>query len=378
MSLSRNFTVPDYYPDFACKIGGCRSCCCRGWEISVTLGEYLRMLGLEVSPELRRKLDCAFRPAETPDEFKYAYINKGFTGDCPLHESDGRCGLQRECGEDVLTSVCRYYPRSPKVRYADECSCANACEGVLELLMSRREPIGFIEMPITFVMPEAEYTHSAVQTEAYTALRKLIIGIIQDRTHTLPQRLLRVGTLCSNINQNSGFAPENAVICDFDRDFRDAELYRDDARALNIMTEFVKEFDSKSDSLAKYGESALDLIANGGDYDRARELLYSKFPDFDIYMEQILVNHIFYTTFPYSDAHESASSDFHSLCAAYALLRFLAAAHAEDIKNRDDLVDIYASAFRLIECSNFDRRSAAWLHTYAHDNEKDISCLLSI
>ncbi|MFA6949033.1 MAG: flagellin lysine-N-methylase, partial [Eubacteriales bacterium] len=304
-----------------------------------------------------------------------------WTGDCPLHEDDGRCGLQRECGEAVLTSVCRYYPRSPKVRYADECSCANACEGVLELIMSRREPMRFIETPLTFIMPEAEYTHAAAQTASYIGLRRAIIHIVQDRRHSLPQRIWRAGMLCRAISPFSVCGHEDAmadIVRSFESDFDDVEMVISDGSAISVMLDFTDEFDEKSVNLAKYGEGAAEYFRNGGSAASARKILYSKLPDFDVYMEQIMVNHIFYTTFPYSDVHESAAADFLSLCAAYALLRFLALGHAEDISGTESLVDIYASAFRLIECSNFDRRAAAWLHSYSHDGDETVTALLNL
>ena len=34
--MTHEYLVPDYVPDFACKMGACRSACCEGWPISFT------------------------------------------------------------------------------------------------------------------------------------------------------------------------------------------------------------------------------------------------------------------------------------------------------------------------------------------------------
>ncbi len=39
--------VPRYFPDFSCKMGACRSACCVGWPVSVSMNDYFAL------PELR-------------------------------------------------------------------------------------------------------------------------------------------------------------------------------------------------------------------------------------------------------------------------------------------------------------------------------------
>ena len=37
--------VPDYYPSFVCKAGACRTPCCEGWPVTMSMGDYFRLLG---------------------------------------------------------------------------------------------------------------------------------------------------------------------------------------------------------------------------------------------------------------------------------------------------------------------------------------------
>lgn len=87
------FTVPDIYPEFSCKISSCRQSCCQGWEITVSMTEYFRLIGLGCSHSLRRRLDGSLYILDHPTPERYAAFIKTFDGDCPMHDSDGYCTL---------------------------------------------------------------------------------------------------------------------------------------------------------------------------------------------------------------------------------------------------------------------------------------------
>ena len=97
--------APDYYDRFHCKGGACRNSCCIGWGISVDMNEYFRLIGLECSPRLHARLECAFHQPESPSPERYALISPDWRGDCPMHDTDGLCMLHRECGEGALPAV---------------------------------------------------------------------------------------------------------------------------------------------------------------------------------------------------------------------------------------------------------------------------------
>lgn len=71
--------IPDYFPFFACKIGTCRHACCQGWPISITLQNYFDLLGLDCSPDLRRRLDGGMHLADNPSPEHYAQFSPGTT-----------------------------------------------------------------------------------------------------------------------------------------------------------------------------------------------------------------------------------------------------------------------------------------------------------
>ena len=94
--MSKNIRIaPDYYDRFRCKGGACRNSCCMGWGISVDMKEYFRLIGLDCSPRLHARLECAFHQPDTPSPERYALISPDWRGDCPMHDEDGLCMLHR-------------------------------------------------------------------------------------------------------------------------------------------------------------------------------------------------------------------------------------------------------------------------------------------
>lgn len=134
--MKDTYTVPKYYNDFQCLGSGCRHNCCMGLAVEITMKEYFRLTVLDCSLKLRRLLDDALVRIPGGTEELYARIEPDYLGRCHLLSEEGLCLLQKECGFDALTGVCACFPRSPKRDPAVlECSCSNACEATLRLLL---------------------------------------------------------------------------------------------------------------------------------------------------------------------------------------------------------------------------------------------------
>lgn len=217
----KTYTAPEYYKCFSCKCGKCRNTCCGGWGISLTMSEYYRLIGLDCSPELRLKLDCAFYRPENPSPERFALINRWFDGKCPLQRDDGLCGIQKECGEDVISSVCRYYPRNIKNTAPPECCCSSSCEAVIELLLNIKTPLRFESLSLNFEIPEdelsEEYAEEKIKYERLknmhfdpeliknltgesTIIRKTSTAIIQNRKFSLSDRFSLLRSFLSQID----------------------------------------------------------------------------------------------------------------------------------------------------------------------------------
>ena len=72
MPMKTAYLVPDYVPEFACKMGACRRPCCEGWPISMSTEDYFRLLGVPCGPAMRERLDNAVRVSLHPTPEAYA------------------------------------------------------------------------------------------------------------------------------------------------------------------------------------------------------------------------------------------------------------------------------------------------------------------
>ena len=387
MKETHNYLVPDYYPNFACKMGACRTSCCEGWPVSLSMEDYFRLLGVNCRKSLRGKLDCALHVLDRPTQEEYARIQPRFDGNCPLRLEDGRCAIHAELGEAALSAVCRLYPRGPRAEGDYECSCSNSCEAVIELFLRRDAPLKFLNLPLTFDLPAPSGRTVFFETVGREQeIRLHFIRILQDRARSMPERMLTLG-----LNLREMEAALDA------RDARKVDLLlRETAPkippmpdsagsaalecGLRMVEGMLEILDAHSRSLRSYGEAALALFGQGlpllSKYRTARTRFEEIFPRWEIYFEHILVNHMFFSRFPFQDRPESLADEFLALCAVYALLRFLCVGWMADKQAEADFVDVVSAAFRLIDHTEFDRYASRLLRKLGCKTPETICDLL--
>ncbi|MBR3837651.1 MAG: flagellin lysine-N-methylase [Clostridia bacterium] len=369
---THTFLMPDYYMNFSCKMGACRSACCVGWPISISMKNYFRLLGLDCNEDLRRRLDCGVRVVDRPTEEKYARFEPRYDGNCPLRMQDGRCAIHAELGEEILPDVCRLYPRG--IRWEDglyECSCANSCEAVLELMLEKEEPIAFVRRELTVEMPPLPERRSFFETLGVEQnVRLYLISIIQDRGMPLSQRIMCLGQVLDDMDvafERKDKAMLDHILARRHRDWltlahideiREEHL----AFGLDMVEQMIAILDERSESIRGYGEAALAYFGSGDGalrrYHTARSRFEALAPNWETFYEHMLVNHMFFSVFPFQDRPKSMHSEYVALCAVYAILRFLGLGITAEHPNKSGLIDGMAAAFRLIDHTEFDRLAA--------------------
>lgn len=373
MQEDQQYLVPDYYPSFRCKQGACRTACCEGWPISFSMQDYFRLLSVPCSPELRRKLDGAMHLCEHAMPEHYAQISPRYDGQCPLHLPDGRCQMHAELGEEMLSAVCRLYPRGVRTGDDRECSCANSCEAVIELLMDRPEPLRFQALPLRFDLPDApprlHYFHSEGREQE---IRLWLISHVQNRAHPLPERILLLGSALKAVDE--ALAARDSHRLDAllaSRETLDLPAVpvpgHDQLMAgLAAAEQMLAIVDRSSRSVHDYGEAALAHFGQGeGAYARylaAAKRFADLIPEWEQWFEHMLVNHMFFVQFPFQDRPVPLQDEYLALCAVYALLRFLCLGWTAEHPTREAAADVCAAAFRLIDHTDFDRFAAPILH----------------
>lgn len=369
---THTFLMPDYYAHFSCKMGDCRSACCVGWPISISMQNYFDLLGMDCPKHLRDKLDCGLQIYDYPTQERYAYFAPDYNGDCPLRMKDGRCSLHAEMGEEVLPEICRLYPRGIRIESGIcECSCANSCEAVLELLFTRKEPITFIIKQLTVqISPGSARTNHFETLGSEQEIRLRFISILQDRRTSLKNRILTLGSVLDNMNYlietRNADSLETMLNEPISLKTQDSEVDREHLQfGLHIAETMLERLDDRSKSIRQYGTAALDYFRSGSNefqqYQTASEHFEALFPNWEIFFEHWLVNHVFFSQFPFQDRPLSMHNEYAAICALYALLRLLALGWMSGKSRASDLIDAVAAAFRLVDHTSFDHYTVQML-----------------
>ena len=388
MRQTRAFFVPDYYERFICKADTCRANCCHGWCITVSMQDYFNLLSVPCSKRLRDKLDVSLHVVKNADPQRYAQILPNWEGNCPLQQEDGLCGLQVECGEQMLSSTCRYYPRGIRTAFDDECCLSGSCEGVLETMFESMEPIRFRKKELSFDMELPQRSEQGCAADEDRSIQGAWFGVLQDRTDPLETRLMRLGHVAQALTRRNGdsvtgiikealatFEPEQAL---------DDELltgYGVQMEILQLMagwSEGIRPLVYKA--LDVFGMSPEEMDSQKAIQAHARYLackahFEQAYPMWQVYFEHMLVNHILYQGYPYSQRHESVWDEYTAICALYASLRALTIGCLAESENMEDFVDVCAAAFKLFDHSGFDHNVMVFLRQIGLCDEKAMRVL---
>jgi hypothetical protein len=327
--------APDYFSRFRCKCGDCRAVCCHGWRITLSRAEYFRLLGIECSPELRRRIDTAFYISENPTEEEYAYISPSADGNCHMLDADGWCMLHRECGEGVQPAVCRLYPRAIRPGNPAEAVCSGSCEKTIEMLMEEPYPL-----PFTVTELQTKSVPPAGADPEQFQLRRRCVEVWQSPGDTRTRfralaDLLGVSGDGFSVNSTEEFLAYARDLLEF--------FARGDITLCDITEEALERF-SMTDGVTQESVAA---------FTRAEAQLKAALPDLENYYGNIMSNHMFYASFPYATEEGSFSDAYRALAAVYVILRFLCACAASRDRVRDAFADIAATAMRYMEHTDF-------------------------
>lgn len=309
------FKVPSYYKKFHCKGADCRNCCCQGWKVTLTQDEYFKVMDLDCSERLKEKIETYVGILLHPNEEEYARINFDFQGQCPLRLSNGYCGLQVECGEENIPSVCRYYPRSPKLSPSPECCISNSCEWVLEYLYDDNT-WNFESLPLSFAFDDDEKKEN---TADYQKKRDFyLVLFLKDAPF-----LSKVDVLFKKGMISDSFKEKTILM-------------------------MLKEKFSRSISISSFLENLHGEIPS---LSSLFETLKGSYPELDGILSRILLNHLYYVKYPFVISFEK---EWEECACLYLFIYFWLWILNGNLKRKDrnDFVDISASFFRVAEHSN--------------------------
>lgn len=309
-----------FYDSFHCKCGACRNTCCVGWNVTVGLEEYFRLINLDCKghKEIKEKLDCGFILADYPTKERYAVIRKNYQGDCTFHDKDGLCMIHKYFGENAISNICKMYPRSEKLGHYK--ALTNSCERVIEMLMENDEPL-------SFSIEEKDQTNNEIDQ---------IIETIEDRSIPLGDRIAKAFAI-----KNSNDYDILDLIEQFLSYYKDKQEFIDST--------FRKEEDLKS-----------KLLFTKTIYQERKNNLYKHYPNIDILIEKLLVNHLHFKNYPKNVDPRIINDKSLLIVGVYLIIKNVLYIMVDE-KDDNKLIDILSSLFRIIDHSNFDLSFALFM-----------------
>jgi lysine-N-methylase len=319
--------------------------------VTIPMNEYFKLHGITCNKKLRENIDRTFRPLPDFTPEKYAEIIHNSYGKCPLLLENGYCNLHSQLGEEVLPSVCRYYPRGPKVDYAFECSTTNSCERTLELLFKNDDLVFFEKRKIEFKMPLSFRKVKVDEKVIYESVRSFIFQILQDRTVLLSDRILMIGNVLLKLDQNihTNLLEINLKVLSVTKDI---------SYAYQVMENIANWFIENNPNISPLFSDILSFLENKPVEQTYLEMghhLIEVLPNHEILFEKMLMNNLFFRQFPFQEFTSSFEEEFVYLCGAYMFTRYLSLGYMRDKSNIEEFVDIMARAFRVIAHFRFER-----------------------
>ncbi len=368
------FKVPDYYRRFSCKGSSCRNTCCSGWQVIIPMKEYFLLHGLECKKSMRERIDNSFKPLVSRTENRYAEIVFDYTGHCKMLTKEGYCSLHQTFGETVLPSVCRYFPRGPRIDFAWECSTSNGCEKTLELLFETDSPITFETMELGFSMPLAQRKVSSTDLEIYQSLRDTCIRILANRKFPLVKRVLSFGTLFQNMDQDPSIDPSSILFSAIPENIDIESSYnvaRDLGRWFIENTGSLGEFFSQVEEM--YQEVDIHSL-----YSIHKKHFEEILPNHEILLEKTLINNIFFRQFPFQDYTDNFMDEFIALCGKYFVIRYLSVNLMSNKDSLEDYIDIITRIFRTIAHTGFEKNIMILFKQLGFSDPDSLSKLIQI
>lgn len=249
-------------------------------------------------------------------------------------------------------------PRGPRIDYDIACSCSNSCEKVIELLLQDDEVISFEDRQLSFNMNFSNSNISEEDKKMYKGISNLCYLLINNRDMFLPRRIVLLGRVLQSI-QRAKYAnlPINYESFSIDFFITDFQIKKDINFSYDIQKKLLLHFTKQSPSIKAYSEQVFNYLSGGDEieqYLKAKKHFYEVFPNKEIMFDKILVNHLFFIQFPFSNKYETLWDEFESLCGVFMFIRFISICYMADKSKVEDFVDVISAAFRLIGHTNFD------------------------
>lgn len=328
ISMKNLWYYPQYYTNFKCKASKCRNNCCSNWKIPVSHQEYNKLINMECSDDLYRRVIMAFVEPDFSTEERYRYISFNWLGECPLQDQK-LCTIHRDKGEDFLPRICRLYPRSFKsINGQNYVSCSGSCEAVIERLLDSDQ--------MYMVAGKLDAHPEVIINIPEDSLKQISLfqRLLKDRSTTLAESLYEI---CMIINE---------------KEF--TEDYYSDADAFQNALTVLKRLYNSNHVLEEIAAPIIERYTEDPSlYDSDMAEFEKDFPEWMHFFERVINNSMMYECFPFVDSRFDQTLSYRGLCVSYGLMRVLCAGNHHFNKSSESLVDAVCNLYHLIDHTSF-------------------------
>ena len=209
--------TPSFYKDFKCIAGDCPDSCCQGWEVDAddaSLEFYKTLTG-----DIRNRIDSVL----DRDEFGNTIFRLADKKRCPFLNDENLCDMHIAIGGEHTPYTCRMFPRFINdFGGTREMGVSFSCPVASDMMFGLTEPMRFVS-ELNELPPEL----NEIDAQTYFYLikaREKAFSIVQDRTHPIHQRLIRLLDFGVEIQKDLEEYEEGSDDIDFFDVFRNPEL----------------------------------------------------------------------------------------------------------------------------------------------------------
>ncbi|WP_053983205.1 flagellin lysine-N-methylase [Niameybacter massiliensis] len=369
--------IPKYIKEFKCTGTACEDTCCGCWKITIDERTYKKYKKIP-DYEMRKKVEKYVgrnRVGEDKHEVAKIRLQSSY---CPFLNSDKLCELQLKLGEAYLSNTCAMYPRLHKrVNGIMEQGLTLSCIEAAKVVLLNQDVMEFDQEEREFTDRDIYLQEFKTRPEylswkdCFWDMRIVMIGILQNRSYTIEERLLILGLLCKELDQLAKTQKVDEIPYSLNR-FKqklDANLYKnilDDIPSivemqLKLGKELIDiryEMGINDDKYNRYISEIIvglnltvdtSLEKSSNIYRESYENYYRPFMDEHGYIfENYLVNYFFLELLPVNK--ESVFESYVGLILHYIIIKLhligVASIHKElEVENVIDLIHVLCGTY---------------------------------
>ena len=360
---------PEYVSKFKCDGSKCNARCCKNWTIGIdaaTYKKYSRIKPKNIAKEITSHMKFNSERGE--------YIITLEENFCPFLTENNLCRLQLDYGEEILSYMCATYPRRTySIGKFFERSLTLTCPVAAEMVLFEQEPLKFelVEVPdkIHSKHGKIQITKIPISENDAPLAREVqiaMISILQERRFSIDQRLIVLGLFLDKLQELISSGTGNENVLNLIAAYRSEEFLMQEISPIfqsfsfdaNKFVLFMMKFightlkalrSTEGQRFFKAFEEVLGINPDENNLISIPEIVtnFEKLADarknftenYSTFLENYLVNEIFYSFYPWRFITESLTKNFIVFLISFKIFELMTFATVQSgLDSKEDLL----------------------------------------